>query len=89
MFNLWIYQRRPACSARMQHGGSSSVQPREETSVAATEWLTTRAVVNAAKSGPGENKVLPFRSPAEAVAREGLVLADRKPRGRSNGRTKG
>jgi len=88
MFNLWIYQRRPACSARMQHGGSSAVQPRDEVNAAPTEWSAARAVVNAAKSGPGENKVLPFRSPGDSVAREGLVLADRKPRGRSNGRTK-
>jgi hypothetical protein len=72
----------------MQHGGSSAVQPRGEADAAPTEWSAARAVVNAAKSGPGENKVLPFRSPGDSVAREGLVLADRKPRGRSNGRTK-
>jgi hypothetical protein len=89
MFNLWIYQRRPACSARMQHGGSASVQPREETAPAPAEWAAERAVVNATKASPPENKVLPFRSPGDGLAREGLSLADRKPRGRSNGRTKG
>ena len=89
MFNLWIYQRRPACSARMQHGGSASVQPREETASAPAERLAERAVVNAAKPAPAEHKVLPFRSPGEGLGREGLALADRKPRGRSPGRTKG
>ena len=89
MFNLWIYQRRPACSARMQHGGSASVQPREETAAAPAEWSAERAVVNASKASQPENKVLPFRSPSDGLSREGLALADRKPRGRSNGRTKG
>lgn len=89
MFNLWIYQRRPACSARMQHGGSASVQPREEAAAVPAERLAERAVVNAAKTGPAENKVLPFRSPGDGLTREGLALVDRKPRGRSNGRTKG
>lgn len=89
MFNLWIYHRRPACSARMQHGGSSSVQPREEPVASPKEWSAARAVVNAGKSSPAENKVLPFRSPGDGGSREGLALADRKPRGRSNGRNKG
>lgn len=88
MFNLWIYQRRPACSARVQHGGSSAVQPREEDPSAPMEWAAARIAVNAAQSGPAENKVLPFRTPIDAVPREGLVRGDRKPRGRSNGRSK-
>jgi hypothetical protein len=83
MFNLWIYQRRPACSARMQHGGSSAVQPKEEDTPTPKEWAAARIAVNAAQSGAAENKVLPFRTP-----REGLVRGDRKPRGRSNGRSK-
>jgi len=87
MFNLWIYQRRPACSARMQHGGSSAVQPREEGSTP-KEWAAARIAVNAAQAGPAENKVLPFRTPIDGVPREGLVRGDRKPRGRSNGRSK-
>jgi hypothetical protein len=89
MFNLWIYQRRPACSARMQHGGSSSVQPREESPSSPKEWAAARVAVNAATSGAAENKVLPFRTPLDGVPREGLVRGGRKPRGRSNGRSKG
>jgi len=89
MFNLWIYQRRPACSARMQHGGSASVQPMDEFIAQSVERAEARAVVNAAKSGGAENKVLPFRSPFDAAQRDGLVSPDRKRRGRSNGRSKG
>ncbi|MGH6621680.1 MAG: hypothetical protein ACREF6_19205 [Alphaproteobacteria bacterium] len=65
------------------------MQPREETVASPKEWSAARAVVNAAKSSPAENKVLPFRSPGDGGSREGLALADRKPRGRSNGRNKG
>jgi hypothetical protein len=88
MFNLWIYHRRPACSARTQHGGSSAAQPRDEVGSAPKEWAAARIAVNAAQSGAAENKVLPFRTPIEGAPREGLVRGDRKPRGRSNGRSK-
>jgi len=88
MFNLWIYQRRPACSARMQHGGSASVQPIEEFGVEPAERSEARAVVNSGQAGVVENKVLPFRSPLDAGARDGLVRAERKPHGRSKGRSK-
>jgi hypothetical protein len=88
MFNLWIYQRRPACSARMQHGGSASVQPMSEMDAEHAEHAEARAVVNSSQSGTVENKVLPFRSPLDGVARDGLVRGDRKPRGRSKGRSK-
>jgi hypothetical protein len=87
MFNLWIYQRRPACSARMQHSGSAAVQPIEEFIAQSAERAEARAVIAAAKAA-GENKVLPFRSPVDAMPRDGLVPADRKRRGRSNGRIK-
>lgn len=90
MFNLWIYQRRPACSARMQHGGSASVQPVEENNAQSVEHAEARAVVNAAKAGAAENKVLPFRPPFDGAPREVMATAaDRKRRGRPNGRTKG
>ncbi len=87
MFNLWIYQRRPACSARMQHGGSASVQPMEEFLARAAESAEARAVVAAAKAA-GESKVLPFRSPLDSLPRDGLVSVDRKRRGRTSGRSK-
>lgn len=87
MFNLWIYQRRPACSARMQHGGSASVQPIEEFIAQSAERAEARAVVAASKAAV-ENKVLPFRSPFDSVPRDGLVSADRKRRGRPNKRSK-
>lgn len=87
MFNLWIYQRRPACSARMQHGGSASIQPMEEFLARAAESAEARAVVAAAKAA-GETKVLPFRTPLDTLPRDGLVSVDRKRRGRSGGRSK-
>lgn len=89
MFNLWIYQRRPACSARMQHGGSASVQPEEEFDVEPVEQPEARVAVNSGQAGSVENKVLPFRSPLDAAPRDGLVRTDRKPHGRSKGRPKG
>ena len=89
MFNLWIYQRRPACSARMQHGGSASVQPKDENLVDLAERPEARAVVNSAQPAAAESKVLPFRSPLDAGQREGLALLDRKGRSRSKGRGKG
>lgn len=89
MFNLWIYQRRPACSARMQHGGSASVQPEEEFGVEPVEQPRARVAAISGQAGSVENKVLPFRSPIEAAPREGLVRADRKPHGRTKGRPKG
>lgn len=88
MFNLWIYQRRPACSARMQHGGSASMQPMDEVSAGSAERAEARAVVAAAKSAAAESKVLPFRLPFDAGPRDGLVSADRKRRGRPGGRGK-
>jgi hypothetical protein len=89
MFNLWIYQRRPACSARMQHGGSASVQPEEEFGASPLEESEARVAVNSGQAASVENKVLPFRSPIEAQPRDGLVRTDRKHRGRSKGRPKG
>jgi hypothetical protein len=88
MFNLWIYQRRPACSARIQHGGSTAAQPVDEEASTPKEWAAERIAVNAAQSGPAENKVLPFRTPIDGGSRDGLALGDRKPRGRPNGRSK-
>jgi hypothetical protein len=88
MFNLWIYHRRPACSARMQHGGSASVQPAGEMDAGHAERTEIRAVVNSGQPAAAENKVLPFRSPLDTGARDGLVRGDRKPRGRSKGRSK-
>jgi len=87
MFNLWIYHRRPACSARMQHGGSGSTQPMEEFLARAAESAEARAVVAAAKAA-GEHKVLPFRTPLDTLPRDGHVTVDRKRRGRSGGRSK-
>lgn len=87
MFNLWIYQRRPACSARMQHDGPTSTQPMDEFLAQSTERAEARAVISAAKAAV-ENKVLPFRAPLEGVTREGLVPADRKRRGRPGKRSK-
>ena len=90
MFNLWIYQRRPACSARMQHGGSGSIQPMDETVLEPVEQSEARAVVNSAQSPAVESKVLPFRSPPEGAPRESVARSERsKPRGRSKGRAKG
>ena len=88
MFNLWIYQRRPACSARMQHGGSASVQPQEEFGIETAEESEARMAVNSGQAGSVENKVLPFRSPLDAAPRDGILRTDRKSRGRSKGRSK-
>ena len=88
MFNLWIYQRRPACSARMQHDGPTSTQPMDEFLAQSAERAEAGAVISAAKAAV-ENKVLPFRSPLDAGQREGLALLDRKGRSRSKGRGKG
>jgi hypothetical protein len=52
------------------------------------ERAEARAVISAANAAV-ENKVLPFRSPLEAVARDNHIPADRKRRGRTGGRSKG
>ena len=86
MFNLWIYQRRSTCSARLQHGGSSALTPMEALEPA-VEWSVARAVAGI-DQGPADN-VLPFQSPRETVGRDPAVPADRKRRGRPKGRGHG
>jgi hypothetical protein len=86
VFNLWIYQRRSSCSARLQHGGSSALTPMEGLE-SVVEWSVARAVAGI-DQGPSDN-VLPFRSPRDAVSREPAVPADRKRRGRPKGRGHG
>lgn len=86
MFNLWIYQRRPACSARIQHSGSSTFTPIEQREEAVAELLAEWIAVNAEQPVQREDNVLPFNSPRDAVSREATGRTDRKPRGRPKGR---
>jgi len=81
VFNLWIYQRRPACSARMQHSGSSAFTPIEQREEAVAELLAEWIAVNAEQPVQREDNVLPFNAPRDASNRAG-----RKPRGRPKGR---
>ena len=88
MFSLWIYQRRPACAARMQHGGSSSVLPAQEE--AAEEGLQALwAVASADPALTQDDNVLPFQSPRETASADSAGRSGRKPRGRPKGRTGG
>ena len=86
VFNLWIYQRRSTCSARLQHGGSSALTPMDKLD-SAVEWSVARAVVGS-DQGPSDN-VLPFQLPRDTVNRDPVVPADRKRRGRPKGRGHG
>ena len=88
MFNLWIYQRRSACSARMDHGGSSSATPTEGMVLAAEELVLAKAVATADQAQLPEDNVLPFRGSWEGAPRDGAAHLDRKPRGRPKGRSK-
>jgi len=86
VFNLWIYQRRSSCSARLQHGGSSVLTPMEGLE-SAVEWSVARAVAGADQVT--SDNVLPFQSPRDSVSRDPAVPADRKRRGRPKGRGHG
>lgn len=86
MFNLWIYQRRPACSARIQHSGSSASTPIEQREEAVAELLAEWIAVNAEQPVHREDNVLPFNAPRDAAPREATGRTDRKPRGRPKGR---
>ena len=86
MFNLWIYQRRPACSARMQHSGSSAFTPIEQREEAVAELLAEWIAVNAEQPVQREDNVLPFNAPRDATPREATGRSGRKPRGRPKGR---
>ena len=87
MFNLWIYHRRPACSARMQHGGSAAYHPAGSSENEAEQPVVFAVAVS--EQGPsGEDNVLPFLAPQEAAQREARLrgLANRRrPKGRDKG----
>jgi hypothetical protein len=86
VFNLWIYQRRPSCSGRIQHSGSSTFTPIEKREEAVAELLAEWIAVNAEQPVHREDNVLPFNSPRDGAPREATGRTDRKPRGRPKGR---
>ena len=86
MFNLWIYQRRPACSARLHHSGSSAFTPIEQREEAVAELLAEWIAVNAEQPVQCEDNVLPFNAPRDTAPREANARTNRKPRGRPKGR---
>ena len=79
MFNLWIYQRRSACSVRMQHGGSAAYNPAGSSENEAEEPVMFALAVSEQRAS-AENNVLPFRAPQDGAQRETRL------RGTSNGR---
>lgn len=85
MFNLWIYNRRSACSARMQHGSLVAVQPADMCGVAAGAGQV-KAVASAEGATRSEDNVLPFRTPQEAqrdtAQRSGRTGIRGRPKGR-------
>ncbi len=61
MSDLWIYRRRPSSLTRYRHGGAAAFDP------AVRSPLVSAAVVNAV-SGPDDEKILQFPTPAPAPA---------------------
>ncbi len=82
MFNLWIYQRRASCLARMQHSGPGAFIPLEKREEAVADLLAEWIAVNADQPIQRDDNVLPFRAPRETAQRG-------KPRGRPKGRIGG
>jgi hypothetical protein len=64
VFNLWIYQRRSACSARMQHGGSAAYNPAGMAENEGEQPVMFAIAVSEQRGG-GEDNVLPFRAPQD------------------------
>lgn len=86
MYNLWIYQRRSACSTRLQHGGSSACVPLQGVE-SAVAWGRARVMAGAEQGAA--NNVLPFRALRESAVRDTPGAGDRKRRGRPTGRGNG
>lgn len=88
MFNLWIYDRRPVCSARMQHGGTVAYCPTASMESAA-EGPEMYAVAVREKRVGADDNVLPFQAPQDAASREtqrrGGVNRRYRPKGRGKG----
>ncbi len=87
MFNLWIYQRRSACSVRMQHGGSAAYNPAGSSQNEAEEPVMLALAVSEQR-GPAEDNVLPFRAPQDGAQRETRVRSAANGRRRLKGRGK-
>ena len=87
MFNLWIYHRRPVCSVRMQHGGSSAYNPAGSSENEAEEPVVFAVAVSEQRGG-AEDNVLPFCTPQEAAQRENRRRGATNRRNRPKGRGK-
>ena len=88
MFNLWIYQRRSACSVRMQHGGSAAYNPAGLQENEAERAAVFAIAVSEPRSVSDDN-VLPFRAPQETAPREPRLHGITNRRRRLKGRGKG
>ena len=88
MFNLWIYQRRSACSVRMQHGGSAAYNPAGSSENEAEEPVMFALAVSE-RQGLAEDNVLPFRELQDGAQRETRLHGTTNRRRRLKGRGKG
>jgi len=88
VFNLWIYQRRPVCSARMQHGGSAAYNPAVASENQAEKSVMFAVAVSEQRGG-GEDNILQFRAPQDAAQRESRLRGTTNRRNRLKGRGKG
>ena len=88
MFNLWIYDRRPVCSARMQHGGSAAYNPAVSAENEDEEPVMYVVAVHEQRVG-AEDNVLPFQAPQDAALRDTHRRAGATRRHRPKGRGKG
>lgn len=88
MFNLWIYNRRPVCSARMQHGGSAAYNPAVSAENEDEKPVMYAVAVREQRVG-AEDNVLPFQAPQDAALRETQRRGGATRRDRPKGRGKG
>jgi len=88
VFNLWIYDRRPVCSARMLHGGSAAYNPAGFAENGSEEPVMYAVAVLEQRVG-AEDNVLPFQAPQDAAQRETQRRGGATRRNRPKGRGKG